>query len=125
MDSQSYAQGQTIDEYPLTQDFQAENDDFASLKDFEDEEAIPWREVPTQIPFKILEIKTVFTSKGKSLILTLCQKDGKTFATWATKLIESKLKEIGDTPLTRYILNKGTRKSEKGLIYYDFKIICR
>ena len=102
-------------------------DDFPAIEEFEQINAIPFREVEQNVPFEIVEIMKQPTKNGESTILTLKGRDGTTINSWATSLIEQKLESMksGDGK-RKYILSCGRRTSERtGTQYYDFKIICR
>ena len=102
-----------VDEYPSTEEFESTN-------------AIPWREVERNVPFKIIEIVSQPTKKGEGTILVLKKSDGSIIRAWTTKLIDNSLKSMKNDGGCKYILSRGEKTAEKtGNEYYDFKIICR
>jgi len=94
---------------------------FPSQEDFEDpEEVVKWREIGRGI-YKLHEVQDQRRNKyGPSVVLKLEHSGGKIFLVWAPSSLAY---AIQNRERTSFINNIGMKKSEKGNMYYDFKLL--
>ena len=81
----SVAVGGAEDEEDAIQ-FPADDDDRG-----EEEQVIPWRDVPLKIWLKVRSMNIVHTSHGPSMVVLLERRDGTLHRAWTTKIIEENL----------------------------------
>ena len=109
----------------IEQEFLDEMDRFVSNEEFpEDEEVIPWRDVPEKTWFRIVRQRNIAKTDGDDVkILSLMKRDGATFDAWTTPFLSKdidnlrneraqkrKLEEIPSAHL--YVQNNGKRVSK-------------
>jgi len=94
--------------------------DWPSIEDFQEpERTLRWREVRQGV-YKVLEIHDHGQGKfGPSVVLKLESKNGETFFSWATTSIVHEMKK---RKTTTFILNHGTKITDTGSLFYDFKL---
>ena len=94
--------------------------DWPSIEDFQEpERTLRWREVRQGV-YKVLEIQDHgYNDFGLSVVLKLESKSGETFFAWATSSIVYAMKK---RETTTFICNLGTKVSERGGVFYDFKL---
>ena len=102
-----------------------EDGDFISDDVFEEKvreqnrEAIPWRDLPTQVIFKILEVLEVDGMNGKSKILTLKESGGKPMKVWACSTLGNKEKDALQGAFVRSTGFKLSKKKNQQYFSYD------
>ena len=94
---------------------------FPTEEDFENrEEVVKWREIERGI-YKLHEVQDRGRNKyGPSVVLKLENSQGKKFLVWAPSSLAY---AIQNRERTSFINNVGMKKSEKGNMYYDFKLL--
>ena len=94
--------------------------DWPSIEDFQEpERTLRWREVRQGV-YKVLEIHDHGQGKfGPSVVLKLESKNGETFFAWATT---SMVREMRKRKNTKFICNLGSKMSDTGGVFFDFKL---
>ena len=110
------------------------NQQFLTLLQFEElterssftaaERIIPFRELPTNVVFKIINVKHVKVKERNAVIIELQDQAEVSIKVWATSVIVKNLEEKRDERENKvlYIISKGKRLSSNNRIYYDFTI---
>ena len=103
-----------------------ENDDnFIDVSTFEEKvreqnrEAIPWRDLPTQVIYKILEVLEVDGIHGKSKILTLKESGGEPMKVWACSTLGNKEKDALQGAFVRSTGFRLSKKNKQQYFSYD------
>ena len=58
------------------------------------ESTLKWRDVPTKAIYHIESIERISTKFGRSMVVSLVDRDGKTLMTFATSCLEKDLKDF-------------------------------
>ena len=102
----------------------ASADDFIDDSAFEEkvqeqnQEAIKWKDLPTGVIYKILEVLEVDGKFGKSKILTLKDREGNTIRAWACPTL-SKEKDALQGAFVRSTGFKLSKKTKQEYLSYD------
>ena len=92
------------------------------------EETIFWKDLATQVIFRVEHVYLVQTKWCKQLVLVLTNHEGKVFQVYATNPIKNELKDFGKnlTTTTYYIKSLGEKKittNTGNRKYYDYEIV--
>lgn len=101
-----------------TDDFISEDTFQEKVQDQNQEEAIKWKDLPTEVIYKILEVAEVDGKFGKSKILTLKDRQGETSKVWACPTL-NKEKYSLQGAFVRSTGFKLSKKSKQEYLSYD------
>ena len=106
----------------------ASADDFIDDSAFDEkvqeqnQEAIKWKDLPTGVIYKILEVLEVDGKYGKSKILTLRNREGETIRAWACPTL-NKEKDALQGAFVRSTGFKLSKKNKQEYLSYDLVMV--
>ena len=122
------AQNNVSNEFPADDEMPAEfNEGGESVNR---RRAIPWCDVPKYVYFKVFNTRKVAKrNKSMATILTLQRRDGSTFETWATSLMEKdideQLTEADKAGKCLFLKSLDKKTSKSGREYWNFVFFCK
>ena len=113
------------------------NQQFPTLVQFEElterssstaaEKITPFRELPTNVVFKIINVKHIKVKERNAVILELQDQAEVSIKVWATSVLVKNLEEKRAERENKvlYIVSKGKKISSNNRVYHDFAVIMR
>lgn len=98
---------------------------FPTANDFNkqtENKILKWREVETNVIYKIEECKQIKTAKGFTTIVVLKGQDGKLIKSFITSCLERDLKDLNEDYYW-YIRSNGPKTSKNDHTYYSYQIL--
>ena len=105
--------------------------DFPTAEQFEqnkiqtDNTILKWREVPTDIIYRIDGVDKMNTQIGEAMVVALSDKDGNNMRVFATSILKNDLRDFKPEYQTWYIKSIGKRQSKKnpGQSFYHYELM--
>ena len=86
---------------------------------------IAWRDVPQNVIYRVENVQDIPTQKGRAMVVSLVDVEGKQFKAFATNILEKALADFNWNSGTYFIKSLGLKQSTTcpGKSYYHFELV--